>query len=975
MRFGILGVVEARDGAGHIVALGGPGVRALLGVLLLEAGRVVPAEALIDALYGEEPPESAANALQARVSRLRRALEGTAEIARVPGGYRLAVEPGDVDAHHFRALLGEASGLPPADRLPLLDRALALWRGPALADVPALRGHAAALEEARASAVEERGAALLAVGLAAEAVAPLRALVRAEPLRERARALLMRALYGAGRQGEALEVFDEGRRILADELGADPSAELAAAHLEILRAVPVPAAAPAPAADRAAPRLPARLTSLVGRDADLVRVAELLGDHRLLTLLGTGGTGKTRLAVEVADRSGGFAVFADLVPVPAGADRDVVALAVGNALGLREVGVRPSGERADPVERLRRELDGRAALLILDNCEHVVDGAAGLAARLLADLPDLRILATSREPLSVTGETLWPVRQLAVPAADDADAARAPAIRLFADRAAAVRPGYSVTGDDLPHAVAICSALDGMPLAIELAAARMRALSAAEVAAGLGDRFALLSRGDRSKNPRHRSLRAVVEWSWDLLTPEERRLAWRLTVFSGGFREADARAVCGADPEVLFDLADKSLIARGPDGRYSILETISAFCAEHLAASGEEPGLRRAHAAHFLGLADTAYPGLLGRDQLDRLALLRAEHGNLHAALRFAVRTDAVLGMRLVGALSGYWWLRGLHAEGTAAARELLTGTVEAPPGLEEEWAACVALVAMNGRPPAPSAELMRRADVIMRRISGAVRRPFLLALWAIAAGPPDDHAEQVELHRSGGAFADPWSRALMDLGDGMMHLFNGDPVAAQPPLKAALEGFTEVGERWGMATSRDTLSITVELAGDFEGALALLDSALELVRELDSHSETGDLLLRRADILLRLGRTEEAARCYDEAEAQARRAGMPATLTDLHRGRGDLAAALGRWPEAERRYHAALAAPASTWHSQRSRAESLYGLARAAEVRGDLTAALTHARQALTAAATHPMSRYLTPSIRTLLTRLPPLS
>ncbi|MDX6739992.1 BTAD domain-containing putative transcriptional regulator [Actinocorallia sp. A-T 12471] len=966
MRFGILGPVEARDADGGDVPLGGPGVRALLGVLLLEAGRVVPAESLIDALYGEDPPDSAPNALQARVSRLRRALDGRVEVELGPGGYRLGVDPRDVDAHRFRALLDEAADLPPAARLPLLDQALALWRGPALADVPALRGHAVAWEEARASAVEERGAALLALGLAAEAVAPLRALVAAEPLRERARALLMRALYGTGRQGEALEAFEEGRRLLADELGADPSAELAEAHLEILRAVPAPR--------RTAPRLPARLTSLVGRDADLARITELLEANRLLTLIGPGGTGKTRLAVETADRADGLAVFADLVPVPAGSGPDALALAVGGALGLREVGVLPSGERAEPVARLCRELEG-GGLLVLDNCEHVVDGAAGLAARLLAECPDLRVLATSREPLSVTGETLWPVRQLAVAPTASADAADAPAVRLFADRAAAVRPGYTVD-DDLADVVAICAALDGVPLAIELAAARMRALSAAEVAAALGDRFALLSRGDRSKSPRHRSLRAVVEWSWDLLTPAERRLAWRLTVFTGGFTAADARAVCDADPALLLDLADKSLIARGPDGRYSMLETIAAFCAEHLAASGEEPALRRAHAEHFYAVADAAGPHLIAREQLDWLALLRAEQGNLHTALRHAVRADPALGMRLVAALLGYWWLRGTSTEAAAAARELLAAVPTPPPGLEEEYAICVAFACLHGETPAPPPEALAHADAIMRRIANAPRRPFLLALWAVSQGPPHDHAEQVALLRAAGpgpAGADAWSRALLDLGYGMLRLFDGDPEAARPPLRTALDAFTAIGERWGIATTRDTLSVTAELAGDLEGALALLDGALDLVRELDSDGESGEVLLRRADILLQLGRTDEAARAFAEAETRARRAGAVTTLAELRRGRADLAAALGDRAEAERLYLAVLADPARTWSSPHRRAASHYGLALLAEHRGDTATARTQATAALTTADSHPLARYLTPQIQALLTRLPP--
>jgi predicted ATPase/DNA-binding SARP family transcriptional activator len=552
MRFGILGAVEVWDEAGSPISVGGPRVRALLALLLLNAGKVVPAEFLIDGLYGDEPPAGAANALQSQVSRLRRGLRGLAEVELLPAGYRLAVPLDQVDAQRFLRLVAAAAGEAPAGKAARLDEALGLWRGPALADVPEAQGQAQAvwLEEARVTALEDRAEAGLALGGHRDLVAPLRELVGAHPLRERPRALLMRALYGSGRQSEALELFERTRQMLADELGTDPSAELAAVHLSILRAEREPTA-PAAGPVRAGPdtRLPAQLTSFVGRDDELGRISSLLNDARLVTLLGPGGAGKTRLSIEVGRQVGGEAVFTDLATVAAGAGQAALARSAMTALGLREVGVLPSGEQMEPVERLQAAMGDRAMLLILDNCEHVVADAAPFAQRLLASCPGLRILATSREALGITGETLWPVRHLPVPSPRDplARAVTAPAVRLFADRASAAQPGFAVTADNLEDVIRICEALDGQPLAIELAAARLRALTVMEVAERLGDRFRLLSRGDRTKSPRHRTLRAVVEWSWGLLSPEEQELARRLTVFTGGFTPEAVLEVCDGD--------------------------------------------------------------------------------------------------------------------------------------------------------------------------------------------------------------------------------------------------------------------------------------------------------------------------------------------------------------------------------------------------------------------------------------------
>ncbi|MFC6935684.1 BTAD domain-containing putative transcriptional regulator [Actinomadura yumaensis] len=681
MRFGILGPVEVHSGT-RVVAVGGPRVRALLALLLLDAGRVVTTERLIDGLYGEEPPAGAANALQSQVSRLRRSLGDARLVEGGPAGYRLVVERDDVDVHRFERLAREGRrALPddPAGAAGVLREALGLWRGPALADLadaPFTEGQAARLEELRAAAAEDRAEAEISLGEYGAQVPALRELVAAHPLRERARALLMRALYGSGRQAEALAVYEDARRTLAEELGADPSAELAATHLAILRGDAALTAAGAPAPD--AVRLPAQLTSFVGREEELERVGAMLAAGRLVTLLGPGGAGKTRLAIEAAAREDGEVRFVDLA---AAATASEVPKALLTALGVREGGMLPAGAgqappEPDSAERLVTALGGRRMLLVLDNCEHLVEAVARLAHRLLSACPELRVLATSREALAITGEALRPLPPLALPpeGAAPEDAAGYPAVRLFADRAAAVRPGFEVDASNAPAVLRICGALDGLPLAIELAAARLRSLPVDEVAARLDDRFRLLSRGNRTAAPRHQTLRAVVEWSWDLLDEREQTLARRLTVFAGGVTLHAAGRVCGLPPddaeELLLGLADKSLLQT--DGaRYRMLETVRAFCAERLADAGEVDRFRREHAAYFLDLALRADPHLRGRDQIAWLERLAADHGNLHAALRRSVRSDSALALRMVAALTWYWWLRG-RIEGAALAADLL---------------------------------------------------------------------------------------------------------------------------------------------------------------------------------------------------------------------------------------------------------------------------------------------------------------
>lgn len=957
MRFGILGPVEFRPGGAESVPVGGPRVRALLAMLLLDAGRVVTTERLIDGLYGEEPPSGAANALQSQVSRLRRGLGDAALVEGHPAGYRLAAGRDEVDAHRFGELARDgrralAAG-EHARAAALLKEALGLWRGPALADLsaaPFAAAQAARLEERRAAAVEDHAEARLALGEHGATVPALRELAERHPLRERARALLMRALHGSGRQAEALAVFEEARRILADELGADPSRVLADAHLAILRGDPV--AGPAPAAPLTRP--PAQLTSFVGREEELRRVGAMLAQGRLVTLLGPGGAGKTRLAIEAAGREEGEVCFVDLAP----ADRPDVPKALLGALGLRESGMLPApGERHPrPEERLVTALEGRRILLVLDNCEHVVEPVAWLAHRLLSACPGLRVLATSREALGITGEALRPLPPLALPpdGAPAEDVTGYPAVRLFADRAAAVRPDFMVDAGNVEAVLRICGALDGLPLAIELAAARLRSLPVTQVATRLTDRFRLLSRGNRTAVPRHQTLRAVVEWSWDLLDEAEQTLARRLTVFSGGLTLAAAERVCGLDEadELLVELADKSLLQT--DGiRYRMLDTVRAFCAERLAEAGEQERFQRAHAACFLELAQRADPHLRGAGQLEWLDRLAADHGNLHAALRRGVRLDPGLALRLVASLTWYWWLRGRIEGASLATRLLETVGLNPPEDLYEEYALCVTNAVSGGASGDLAETSLDRAEELLNGIDRKLAYPATTVMWALAAGPR--RTDDATMYRQIGD--DPWSQALMRMSDGFMHQFQGDVEAAERALAEAVRGFRAVGDAWGIANSLDPLAQLADWRGDRGRALALLDEALALVERLGALEDTADLLYRRGDVHIHGGDLDAARADFARGAGLSRRAGAPDKVAGAFHGLGQVARLSGDLAEARRMYETALDGfTTGRYIATAVRASAVVGLGWLTLAEGDAERARELFIEALDMAIDHPI-------------------
>ncbi|QQM41862.1 BTAD domain-containing putative transcriptional regulator [Streptomyces liliifuscus] len=678
MRYRILGVTQATDAQGKDVPLGGPRLRALLTAMALRAGRSTSPETLIDEVWPDSPSHAAPAALQALVARLRRAL-GKDAITSEPGGYRLATTPEDVDLFVFERLVRE--GRAQLDETPetaarTLREALDLWRGPALADLPDRTTAATRPESLRQEATRARVEADLRNGHAHDAVPELRELTETHPYDEPLHALLIRALRDTGRTADALAAYESARRGLADGLGTDPGPELRALHGQLLTPRPAaPAATPSPytpttpsRADRTGNIRP-RLNSFVGREPELDAIRSELHRVRLVTLTGPGGSGKTRLAEEAA-AGHPQAWLAELAPL----DRpEAVTGAVVSALGLRETVLKThemTVQQDDPVALLIEYCAPRSQLLILDNCEHVIGAAAELAETLLTHCPRLTILATSREPLGVPGESVRPVEPLLPD----------PAHRLFTERAVAAYPDADVSHD--PAAVdEICRRLDGLPLAIELAAARLRMLTPRQIADRLDDRFRLLTSGSRTALPRQQTLRAVVDWSWDLLDEPERTVLRELSVFAGGWDLDAAEAVCtGPVAEIVGALVDKSLVVATPCGRgisgmrYRMLETIHEYAAERAA---ETPELRataeRRHRAWVRALVEEADPLLRSADQLRWIGRLESDLDNIRAALhRALVAADEPELGSIVLAMGWFWWLRNFRREGATWADQVL---------------------------------------------------------------------------------------------------------------------------------------------------------------------------------------------------------------------------------------------------------------------------------------------------------------
>ncbi|WP_052745854.1 BTAD domain-containing putative transcriptional regulator [Allosalinactinospora lopnorensis] len=828
MRYSILGPLTVRDETGGTVPVGGARLRRLLVLLLLEPGRVVGTDRLIDGIWGDDAPTGAGNALQALVSRLRRALGDGVPLHGDIAGYRLDVHRSQIDLCEFEDLVNRGRQLraagDPRGAARVFEESLSLWRGPALSDLSgtgAAKDTAVRLAELRRGVTEERLSCRFDYGDHRNALPDIEALVAREPLREQPVELLMRALDASGRQADALAAYDRLRRALAEELGIDPSAHVQELHVRLLRGElqPVP---PGEEESRPPPvtRLPRVLTSFVARDEEVGTAVGLLRGQRLVTMIGPGGAGKTRLSIEtgttVAEREPKLVAdgvwFVDLAPI---SDDAEIPYTVLTALGLRERSLMvmqtgASAPNVDPVARIVETLAPQALLVILDNCEHLVTGVAELAERLLAACPRLRILATSREPLAVDGERLLAVPSLALPPeGTPAEQARDYAsVRLLAERIAAAWPGFTVDERNAEHVVRICRELDGMPLALELAAARVRAMPLPKLAERLSDRFRLLTNGSRSALPRHQTLQAVVDWSWELLDEAERTLLRRFSVFAGGATLDAVEQVCsdggagevgGRDVwSVLFALVDKSLIIADPlpaeegEPRYRMLETVRAYAAQRLTESSEEAVLRRAHAEHILRVWNEADPKLRTSEQLTWLSRLRAEHDNFTAALRWAIDTgDTVLALDLNHAAQWYWHMTDTWADLCRWSGEIIELTGEQPPeGRAVAYAECLFMSAAADENDGITAEKgVLRAEEVLRRAGEAPenhRTLIFLPVYLTMLG--HDRGEVLRRLERSAEERDPWLRATARVLIGLVAMQGGAARRARDLLLEALE-------------------------------------------------------------------------------------------------------------------------------------------------------------------------------------------
>jgi predicted ATPase/DNA-binding SARP family transcriptional activator len=883
------------------VEVPGSRLRGLLTLLALNAGRPVDAAGLVGALWPEVLPADPANALQSLVSRLRRALGVAEVVTQTASGYRLAVAPDDVDVHRFErfAAAGRSqlrAGEAEAAR-DLLAQAVALCPGPVVPEVAAVAPAVGVrLAHARIGAAADLAEADLLLGRYAEVSARLPALLAEYPLDERLGGLLMDALAGQGREADALALYERIRRDLAEELGIDPGGALRERHLRLLHEADRPAvASPRPASTDPPGNLPAPVTSFVGRADELARVDALLGAGRLVTVIGPGGAGKTRLALEAARRR--HHRYRDgtwLVDLASVTEPVEVTVAIVSAFDLRGAAMfeRHGTDRPDVRSLLALLVERLAAgeyLLVIDNCEHLVEAVAEVTTILLQRCPPLRILATSREPLVVDGEALVPLAPLAVPPADAdlAVAARAPAVRLFAERAAAVAPEFALDPTSVHDVVEVVRRLDGLPLALELGAARLRTLPLPELAAGLSDRFRLLTGGIRTALPRHRTLRAVIAWSWDLLSPEERTVAACVSVLPAGATPASAAAICagtGVDPDRVADLlgalVDRSLLRlAGAGPRYRMLETLREYGIERLAEQGALTSVRDRAARYIAGLVARLDPRLRTADQLLALRTLRAEYDNALAGLRHLCDSgDGPAAVALALDLCWYWQMLGRHGETVFWLREVLAAPGDVDPVLLDHTRAIYLLNLRIIDPVAPperdggTQERLREVAASLTA-HGDLDGPVgvLAAMALMFAG--DIEAARARADRAA-AGDDVWLAALARLFRARIAENDGDVAQVQRDTEEALAGFRAVGDRWGQAAALPMRALIRQYGGDLDGGLADLDTARALSAEFGSLDVNDEIFLnlRRCDLYQRRGEPELAATALADARALTRR-------------------------------------------------------------------------------------------------------
>jgi predicted ATPase len=982
VRYRLLGPMEVSIG-GEPAKLPGSAERALMAQLLLAPGRPIPATLLVDRLWSDSTlPVDPMNALQIRVSKLRRALKAVGVdgvVERDGVGYRASVDPDQVDAVDFERRLraARAAGAEAASEreyspelLSRFDDALALWRGEPLSDFATehwATAERARLAELRLVAVTERARVALALGQHREVAADLEPVVVGDPTLESLAGLLMVALYRSGRQAGALEVYTRTRDVLDESLGLEPSISLRSLHERVLRqdeslgavadeTPPPPAptptrsaapetAAPEPAAVAAAPRarsrtapasvrasgLPRVLRPLIGRDAELDALTGVVGQVRLLTLIGPGGAGKTSLALAAVARTvDRFADGASAVRLAAVNAADQVVVVVADAVGVPMDGAAGNGDVGD---RLLAYLAGKHLLLLVDNCEHVVDAAATLIDDILGACPQVTVLATSREALAVPDEVQVPVGPLNVPPepAPAREVMDYPAAQLFAERARAVRPGSVYREPDLLAIGQVCRALDGIPLAIELAAARTAAMSPTDIAERLGDRFTLLTHGTRTAETRQQTLRAAVDWSYTLLSESEQRVFNRLSVFRGGWTLTAAEEVVADDDaapgqvlEVTGRLVEQSMLVAepGPVTRYRMLETLRQYADDKLAAAGETREMTRRHAEYFRDMALEAEMGLRGHDQRATLARLREDQPNLRAALAWLGGNDGDVdsALAMAGALGLFWHL-GRHLEGRhVLARLLATGTEsDAAPAAR---ALALQAVSLVERPraclvhPSPRCEATAKESLaIFEAIGEDSRAALSRVLLAVQGVTGADRERSEELlaqaeHEFNATATNGTATETSVWGAGVIgfvrmetSLKSGEPDRAVSIGRVAAAAFRQLDDPWGLSAVLYHLGWGLRQFGRYSEATRVLEEAIDVAASAGLYNTVQWALADLGVARLHLGDEESACDLFDRAAAASTQVGDGAGEVLSGYGYGLLAQVREDWAEARTRF------------------------------------------------------------------------
>lgn len=904
MRVQVLGPVQLSTSEGALVEVPERKVRLLLAALVARRGEAVTADTLVDQVWGAELPANPVRVLRAKLSQLRAALEqaeqgGRERLRHTPGGYLLDVQAVELDAERFRAQVDGARAAGTArERADALDEALSMWRGAAYADVSDevwLRPAITSLEELRLTAMEERVEALVEDGRPELAVEQAGEAADADPLRERLASALMLALYQVGRQHDALGVYESLSRRLADELGSYPSPPVRELHGRILRQDPALAPRSTTTSRRVArarTNLPAEVSPLIGRNDETNAIIDLLGASRLVTVTGIGGVGKTRLAVDIArDRLAGFergAWFVDLTELSTtpeqrlGSGERVAALVVA-ALDLTDRS-RDQGDLA----HLCDALGSRSALVVLDNCEHVATEAAAFVAELLRCASGARVLATSREPLGLSDEQRYDLRPLRTSVDADHGVGPSEAARFFAARARAVDPGFVFDEGTIPVVNELSRRLDGLPLALELAASRIRGISVGDLLAHLSDRLNLLRRPGRGAPRRQQTLRGMIDWSWSLLDAAERVVLRRLAVHPGTLSLDAVQAVCADEPDTaegdgldatqvidaLIALVDRSMVTTSstPTGvRYGLLESIATYAAERLAEAGERDAVARRHLEHYLAFARHADARLRGPGQRQWLARMEAERAQLRNAFDEAVGADD--GQRAVGlAVATFWyqWIAGRHGH----LGEDLDAASSLPGPRDDDYATAVTLAVSMSIDTEPGREARRVDDVValFDDSLARARAQWFAGTSMLAVGvrePGERHVDEAITVLC--ANGEDWDAAVAASQRDWFVLSNwGDPPRGLPDGRDPETLLRKVGDGYGLSQVLAVKHRAAEVGGDHAQAADVAERALAVCVDLELWAEASWWYTVTAVSALRSGDVARAAAHVDEARSLA---------------------------------------------------------------------------------------------------------